>query len=306
VRGFLFRRLLQSILVLFGAVTIIFVVLRMAPGDPAILYAGPQATQEQIAEVRTQLGLDEPMLVQYARFLGEVATLDLGESYRLNDSAIDLLAGRIPATMLLATAAILIAIVLGFFLGVWAGLNEGRRADSVISFVSLVGQAAPNFWIGIVLILVFAANMRLLPSSGFGTPRHLLLPALTLALPLVGLITRLVRAGLIEVLQQPYVTAARARGYSETVGVWRHAVRNMLIPVVTVVGLQFGLLLEGSVVVEVVFAWPGIGRLLVDSVTTRDYAVVQVTVLFIALLFLVINVLTDLLYARLDPRIRIQ
>jgi ABC-type dipeptide/oligopeptide/nickel transport system permease component len=246
------------------------------------------------------------MLVQYARFLGEVATLDLGESYRLNDSAIDLLAGRIPATMLLATAAILIAIVLGFFLGVWAGLNEGRRADSVISFVSLVGQAAPNFWIGIVLILVFAANMRLLPSSGFGTPRHLLLPALTLALPLVGLITRLVRAGLIEVLQQPYVTAARARGYSETVVVWRHAVRNMLIPVVTVVGLQFGLLLEGSVVVEVVFAWPGIGRLLVDSVTTRDYAVVQVTVLFIALLFLVINVLTDLLYARLDPRIRIQ
>jgi ABC-type dipeptide/oligopeptide/nickel transport system permease component len=302
---FLVMRSLQSLLVVLGAITLVFVVLRVAPGDPAVLYAGPQATVADIAAAREALGLDQSIFVQYLRFLGNVVSFDFGDSYRLHDSALRLLADRIPATLLLACAAIMIAVVVGFILGVWAGLTEGKWSDSVISSVSLFGQAAPNFWIGIVFILVLSANFRLLPSSGFGSPNHLLMPAMTLALPLIGLVTRLVRAGLIDVLQQPYIRAARARGYTPAVVVWRHAMRNTLIPVVTVIGLQFGSLLEGSIVIEVVFAWPGVGRLLVDSVLNRDYAVVQVTVFFIALAFILINIIVDVIYVYLDPRIRI-
>jgi ABC-type dipeptide/oligopeptide/nickel transport system permease component len=302
---FLVMRSLQSLLVVLGAITLVFVVLRVAPGDPAVLYAGPQATAADIAAAREALGLDQSIFVQYLRFLGNVVSFDFGDSYRLHDSALGLLADRIPATLLLACAAITIAVVVGFILGVWAGLTEGKWSDSVISSVSLFGQAAPNFWIGIVLILVLSANFRLLPSSGFGSPNHLLMPAVTLALPLIGLVTRLVRAGLIDVLQQPYIRAARARGYTPAVVVWRHAMRNTLIPVVTVIGLQFGSLLEGSIVIEVVFAWPGVGRLLVDSVLNRDYAVVQVTVFFIAVAFILINIIVDVIYVYLDPRIRI-
>lgn len=298
------RRTLQSLLVILGAITLVFVILRVAPGDPAALYAGPQATQAEVEEARQKLGLDRPIWTQYVDFIGDVASFDLGESYRLNKPAIDLLAERIPATLLLATTAILIAILLGFGFGIWAGLNEGRTADNVISGLSLVGQAAPNFWIGIVLIIFLSANAGLLPSSGYGKPSHLALPAITLALPLIGLVTRLVRAGLIDVMRQPYIRAAQARGYPMSVVVWRHAIRNMLIPVVTVIGLQFGSLLEGSIVVEVVFAWPGIGRLLVDSVITRDYSVVQVTVLFIAVVFIAINIIVDIIYTYIDPRVR--
>jgi ABC-type dipeptide/oligopeptide/nickel transport system permease component len=303
---FLLRRSLQSLLVVVGAITLVFIILRVAPGDPAVLYAGPQATQDDIAAARRTLGLDQPTVVQYLNFILDVAQFDFGESYRLNGSAVDLLLGRIPATLLLATAAITIAVLFGFIFGVWAGLREGRPADTIISSLSLFGQAAPNFWIGIVFILFLSANLGLLPSSGFGSPRHLIMPAVTLALPLIGLVTRLVRAGLIDVMRQPYIRAARARGYAPAVVVWRHAMRNMLIPVVTVIGLQFGVLLEGSIVIEVVFAWPGVGRLLVDSVIARDYAVVQVTVLFIAAVFIVINIVVDLLYTYLDPRVRVQ
>jgi peptide/nickel transport system permease protein len=277
--------------------------LRVAPGDPALLYAGPQATQADIAAARQALGVDRPLALQYLDFVKDMAELNFGNSYRLKDSALHLLIDRVPATLILALTAIAIAVVLGFIFGIVAGLNEGRPLDTIISSVSLFGQAAPNFWIGIVLIVVFAANLGILPSSGYGSPSHLLLPAVTLAIPLVGLITRLVRVGLIEVMNQPYIRAAKARGYSRSVIVWRHAMRNMLVPVITVIGLQFGTLLEGSVVVEVVFAWPGVGRLLVDSVITRDYAVVQVTVLFIALAFILINTLVDILYLYLDPRI---
>ena len=305
MKRFLLRRSLQSLLVVIGAITLVFLVLRIAPGDPAILYAGPQATQQDIQAARQTLGTDQPIIVQYLRFLGDVVRLDFGESYRLKDSAISLLVDRIPATLLLATTAICIAVALGFSLGIWAGLTEGKAADTIISSLSLFGQAAPNFWIGIVLIILFSAHLGFLPSSGYGRPEHLILPAITLALPLIGLVTRLVRAGLIDVMEQPYIRAARARGYAQSVVVWRHAIRNTLIPVVTVIGLQFGVLLEGSIVIEVVFAWPGIGRLLVDSVITRDYSVVQVTVLFIAIIFIVINIIVDILYAYLDPRVRI-
>lgn len=302
---FLLKRSLQSVLVILGAITLVFFILRVAPGDPAVLYAGPQATQEDIAAARTTLGLDQPVFLQYLHFIGDVMRFDFGNSYRLNGSAIGLLIDRIPATLLLATAAITLAVALGFVFGIWAGLREGRPADTILSSLSLFGQAAPNFWIGIVLILFLSANLRLLPSSGFGSPTHLIMPAVTLALPLIGLITRLVRAGLIDIMGQPYIRAARARGYASRVIVWHHAMRNMLIPVVTVIGLQFGVLLEGSIVIEVVFAWPGVGRLLVDSVITRDYSVVQVTVLFIAAMFIIINVIVDLLYVYLDPRVRL-
>jgi ABC-type dipeptide/oligopeptide/nickel transport system permease component len=303
---FLVMRSLQSLLVVLGAITLVFVVLRVAPGDPAVLYAGPQATAADIAAAREALGLDQSIFVQYLRFLGNVVSFDFGDSYRLHDSALGLLADRIPATLLLACAAITIAVVVGFILGVWAGLTEGKWSDSVISSVSLFGQAAPNFWIGIVLILVLSANFRLLPSSGFGSPNHLLMPAVTLALPLIGLVTRLVRAGLIDVLQQPYIRAARARGYTPAVVVWRHAMRNTLIPVVTVIGLQMGNLLGGAVIVETVFAWPGIGRLLVDAIFHRDYPLVQAAILFITASFIFINLLVDISYVYLDPRISLR
>ncbi len=303
---FILRRALQSLLVVLGAISLVFLLLRVAPGDPAVLYAGPQATQADVAAARDALGLDHPLVVQYVEFVAHVAELNFGNSYRLRDSAFHLLVDRVPATLLLASTAIAIAIALGFLFGIVAGLNEGRSIDNVISSLSLFGQAAPNFWIGIVLIILFAADLGILPSSGYGTPSHLLMPAFTLAFPLIGLITRLVRAGLIDVMRQPYIRAARARGYSRAVIVWRHAMRNTLIPVVTVIGLQFGALLEGSVVVEVVFAWPGVGRLLIDSVTTRDYSVVQVTVLFIAMAFIIINTLVDILYLYLDPRISVR
>ncbi|WP_328997476.1 ABC transporter permease [Kribbella sp. NBC_00709] len=303
--AYVVRRLFFSLFVLWGAVTIIFVVLRLVPGDPAYIMLGPDADQAQVAALRAQLGLDHSLIQQYATYLANVVHLDFGQSFRLNADSMSLVLQRVPATIQLASTALLLSLLIGLPLGVIAALRAHSWVDRTISVFSLMGQSTPSFWLGIVLILVFARGLKVLPSAGSGTWSHLVLPTITLALPFLAILVRLTRSGLLEVVHEGYVQTARAKGLSEGVVVLVHALRNALIPIVTVVGLQFGALLGGTVIVETVFAWPGVGRLLIDSIGRRDYGVVQAAILLVATIFVVINLLVDLLYGFLDPRVRL-
>jgi ABC-type dipeptide/oligopeptide/nickel transport system permease component len=303
--SYLTRRLFFSLFVLWGAVSVVFLVLRLVPGDPALLILGSDATQAEIDALRTQMGLDQPLLVQYGIYLGDVLRLDFGESYRLHQDSMSLVLQRVPATAELAATALTLALIIGLPLGVAAALMVNRVPDRAISVFSLLSQSMPSFWLGIVLILIFARTLKLLPSGGTGSVAHIALPAITLALPFLAILVRLTRSGLLEVLGEGYLDTARSKGLGEHRVIVSHAVRNALIPIVTVVGLQFGALLGGTVIVETVFAWPGVGRLLIDSITHRDYGVVQASVLLIAAVFVMINLLVDILYGYLDPRIRL-
>jgi ABC-type dipeptide/oligopeptide/nickel transport system permease component len=302
--AYLLARLGHSVFVLWGALTVVFVVVRAVPGDPAQMMVGSQGTQQDVAALRQRLGLDQPLGVQYVTYLGQVVRLNFGPSLRLDEPAAQAVAERLPATGLLAVTAMLAAAVVSLPLGILAALGHRTPIDRLISVVSLVGQSVPNFWLGIMFILVFARTLQWLPSAGIGTWQQLILPAATLALLLIGLLTRLVRSGLLEVLHDDYVRTARAKGLPPRQVLGRHALPNALIPVITVGGLQFGQLLAGAVIVETVFAWPGVGRLLVDAISNRDYPVVQAAILFITAGFVVVNLLVDLSYAYLDPRIR--
>ncbi|TDO45627.1 peptide/nickel transport system permease protein [Kribbella sp. VKM Ac-2571] len=303
--AYVVRRLFFSLFVLWGAVTIIFVVLRLVPGDPAYIMLGPDADQAQVAALRAQLGLDQSLIQQYATYLANVVHLDFGESFRLNADSMSLVLQRVPATIQLATTALLLSLLIGLPLGVVAALRAHSWVDRAISVFSLMGQSTPSFWLGIVLILVFARGLKVLPSAGSGSWAHLVLPTITLALPFLAILVRLTRSGLLEVVHEGYVQTARAKGLGEGTVVLVHAMRNALIPIVTVVGLQFGALLGGTVIVETVFAWPGVGRLLIDSIGRRDYGVVQASILLVATIFVLINLLVDLLYGFLDPRVRL-
>jgi peptide/nickel transport system permease protein len=306
VTAYILRRLALSVLVLWGAVTVVFVAIRLAPGDPAQLMLGPSATAQEVAALRTRLGLDQPPPVQYARYLLQVARLDLGESLRLNQPALGAILERVPQTARLSALAMLVAILLSFPMGIVSAIRPGTTVDRLISTLSLLGQSVPSFWLGIMLILLFARGLQLLPSGGADSWQHIVLPAITLALPLVGILTRLIRSGLLDVLQDDYVRTARAKGLTAQTVMVRHALLNMLIPVVTVIGLQLGTLLGGAVIVESVFAWPGVGRLLVDAIGNRDYPLVQAAILVITASFVVINLLVDISYGYLDPRIRLR
>ncbi|MDQ7857513.1 MAG: ABC transporter permease [Armatimonadota bacterium] len=301
---YLLRRALAALLVIGGVVTIIFLIVRVIPGDPAAVLLGTHATAELIAEQRAKMGLDRPLAVQYALFLRQVAVGDWGRSYHEGRPAFAIVLERLPATLELAAAAIAATLVLSVLLGSLAARRIQSTADYAIGVLSLVGQAIPNFWLGLVLILVFARTLRWLPSFGRGTPWHLVLPAVTLSVQLIGVMTRLIRAGIVETAGQDYVRTARAKGLAEPAVMTRHVYRNMLIPVVTMLGLQLGSLVAGVVVVETVFAWPGLGRLIVTAINNRDYPVVQASVTFVAALFVGLNLLVDLTYAALDPRIR--
>ncbi|TCC28617.1 nickel ABC transporter permease [Kribbella sindirgiensis] len=303
--AYVVRRLFFSLFVLWGAVTIIFVVLRLVPGDPAYIMLGPDADQAQVAALRAQLGLDQSLIQQYATYLANVVHLDFGESFRLNADSMSLVLQRVPATIQLATTALLLSLLIGLPLGVIAALRAHSWVDRAISVFSLMGQSTPSFWLGIVLILVFARGLKVLPSAGSGSWAHLVLPTITLALPFLAILVRLTRSGLLEVVHEGYVQTARAKGLGEGIVVLVHAMRNALIPIVTVVGLQFGALLGGTVIVETVFAWPGVGRLLIDSIGRRDYGVVQASILLVATIFVLINLLVDLLYGFLDSRVRL-
>lgn len=297
-------RLLLSLFVVWGALSIVFVAVRVIPGDPAVLMAGPQASRQDVEMIRQRLGLHEPIAAQYGRYLAGAARLDFGQSLWLNKPALQAVVERLPATALLAAAATTLGVGLGLPLGILAATRAHSVVDATVRTVSLLGQSVPNFWLGIMLILVFARQLQWLPSSGMGGPAHLVLPTVTLALLLLGVLTRLVRSGLLEVLGEDYIRSAYAKGLARPTVIVKHALPNMLIPVVTVVGLQLGNLLAGAVIVETVFAWPGSGRLLIEAIGQRDYPVVQVAVLFITVAFIVVNLMVDLSYAYLDPRIR--
>lgn len=302
--AYILRRLAFSVFVLWGALTIVFVAVRVVPGDPAQLIAGPQAAKADVEALRHQLGLDRALPIQYARFIEQVARLDMGDSLRLNQPAITAVAGRFKATATLAFSAMLIAALVSFPLGIAAALRPRSLIDALVSLFSLLGQSVPNFWLGLMFILIFARRLRWLPSSGIGGLNHLILPALTLALPLVGVLTRLIRTGLLEVLGEEYIRTAQAKGLTQRTVIARHALRNMFIPVITVAGLQLGSLLGGAVIVETVFGWPGAGQLLVTAISNRDYPVVQAGVLMITGGFILINLLVDVSYGYLDPRVR--
>lgn len=298
------RRIGVVLLVVWGTATLVFVLIRLAPGDPAVLLVGPSGTAEDLENARQTLALDEPFLVQYLHFLRNLLVLDFGYSRRLGADAMSLVLQRIPATIELAVVAIAIGTVLGFPLGIWAGRRPGSAIDRFVKASSLTLQALPGFWLAVMLMLVFARQLQLLPSAGRGGIEHLILPAATLAILFIGTIARLSQSGLSAILDEPFMETARAKGLREKDVVRHHGIRNMMIPVVTVVGLQVGGLLGGAVVTETVFSWPGLGLLLMDGITNRDYAVVQAATVFIALIVAVSNMVVDLLYAVLDPRIR--
>lgn len=289
---------------IWGVLTIIFLVVRVIPGDPAAVLLGTFATAELVAEQRAKMGLDRPILVQYGLFLRQALLGDWGRSYHEGRPALTLVTERLPATLELALAAIAVTMVLSLILGSLAARWAQSPLDRVVGALSLIGQAIPNFWLGLVFILVFARRLHWFPSFGRDTIWHLVLPTITLSVQLIGVMTRLVRAGILETMGQEFVRTARAKGVGESAVLVRHVYRNMMIPVVTMLGLQLGALLGGVVVLETVFAWPGLGRLIVTAINNRDYPVVQASVTFAALSVVVLNLIVDLTYAYLDPRIR--
>jgi ABC-type dipeptide/oligopeptide/nickel transport system permease component len=303
--GYLIRRLAYSIFVLWGAVTIVFVVLRVVPGDPALVILGPDASPADVARLRHGMGLDQPLLVQYGHYLLDVARLHFGDSVRLGGDAMGQILLRLPATAELALAAVVFAVTVGIGLGVAAASRPNSFLDRVISVFTLVIQSTPTFWAGLVLLLIFARQLRVLPSEGAHSWQNVILPAITLGLGFLAMVTRLTRSGLLEVSHESYLNTVRAKGLSERVVVFPHAIRNALIPVVTVIGLYLGSVLGGTVVIETVFAWPGAGRLIADSIGYRDYNVVQAGVILIAAIFVVVNLLVDLLYGLIDPRVSV-
>lgn len=301
---FLVRRLLLSVPVLLGVATLVFSLIHLVPGDPVQAMLGDSASPQDIADVRGRLGLDRPLYIQYGAFLSGLARGSLGYSLRTNEPVAAAILQRLPATFELATAAMLLAIVTAIPLGIVAAVGVGSWVDYVATTLALVGISMPNFWLGPLLAIVFAVMLGWLPVSGSGTIAHLVLPAITLGAPLGAVLARMTRASVIEERRELYVLAARARGVSRTRAVLRHAFRNSLIPIVTVLGLQMGAVLTGAVITETIFAWPGVGRLLIQSISFRDYPLVQGCILLIAVTYVAMNLLTDLVYGLLDPRIR--
>ncbi len=303
---FLIRRVVLTIPVLLGVATLVFSLIHLVPGDPAQAMLGDGASPQDIAELRTNLGLDRPLPAQYVSFLQSAVTGDLGTSFRTGQPVTRMIAERVPATAELALAAMTVAILLAIPLGVVAAVRKNTFADHAAMTFSLAGISIPNFWLGPLLAIVFAVELGWLPVSGRGTLAHLVLPAFSLGLALSAILARMTRASLLDELGELYVRAARARGVSPATAVLGHALRNSLIPLVTIVALQFGAVLTGAVITETIFAWPGIGRLLIQSIGFRDYPMVQGCILLIAVTYVTVNLITDVMYGVLDPRIRLE
>lgn len=295
----------RTLLVVLGAVTLIFLLIRLAPGDPALVMLGPTATADQLAALRTRLGLNEPLVSQYLIFLRNLVQFEFGTSIRMGKPAMAVVLERLPATLELTAWATLISVVLGVPLGTLAGRRPGSLSDRLISGTALVGKSLPGFWLGVILILVFSRQLRWLPSFGSGTAAHMVLPVIAVTLPFLAVVIRLTRSTVVDTLREQFVRTAYAKGLTERQVLAGHVVRNSLLPVVTITGLQLTTLVGGAVITETVFSWPGIGSLLVDSVSARDYSVVQAIAVVVAILVVVINTAVDLIYARLDPRIRL-
>lgn len=303
--AYLARRLLATIPVLFGVSLLVFSMLHLVPGDPVkMMLSEFQTTPEQLAKLRSQLYLDKPLPVQFGRFVQGAVTGDLGYSIRTKRPVTAEIAANLPSTLELAVAGLAIAMVIGVTLGVLAAVKQHTWLDAGSMFFALIGVSMPSFWLGLLLIFALSLKIKLFPATGGGDVKHLVLPALTLGLSASAIIARLTRSSMLEVLRQEYITTARAKGLRERHVILGHALKNALIPVVTIFGLQFGQLLAGTVVIETVFGRPGIGRLVVDAILAKDFPLVQGIVLFVAVSYVLVNLVVDLLYALIDPRIR--
>jgi ABC-type dipeptide/oligopeptide/nickel transport system permease component len=300
----LLRRLLLLFPTVLGVLTLVFFLVHLIPGDPVELMLGETASRADLAQLRADLGLDRPLGEQYARFLGGLARGDLGRSFFYRKPVLSVIGGALPATMLLAAAAMAVALLVALPIGILAAVRHDRLTDRVAMVGSLLGVSMPNFWLGPLLILLFSFRLGWLPVSGREGAASLVLPALTLGTSLAAILARMTRASMLDVLGEDYLRTARAKGVGRVPVIARHALRNALLPVVTIVGLQFGALLSGAVITENVFAWPGVGTVLVQAITARDYPLVQGCVLVIALCYVAANFLTDILYSLIDPRVR--
>lgn len=323
---YLVQRILHSFVVIWGAATLVFLILHLSPGDPAVNLVGEYATEEQFELVRRSLGLDQPLHERYFTYLTNLLSGDLGTSWFVGQPTVDLLLERLPDTIELTLTAALIGIPLAIGLGIVSAVFRRTVLDYAANFLALFGLSTPNFWLGVMLILLFAVELRWLPSLGRGPffheavaalfsgdlkplgdwAGHIVLPAVTLGTFLMALVTRLTRTDILENLGRPYVKVARAKGAGTWGVIFRHVLPNSLISVITIIGLEFGALLGGAVVTETVFAWPGMGRLMVDSIQRRDYPVIQAGVLLTSFIFVFVNILIDLIYVYLDPRIRLK
>ena len=301
---FTMKRLVDLVLVLVGVSFLVFLLLYMTPGDPVRMMLGESATPEAQAELRLELGLDDPFLVQYGRYIKNIVVhQDLGTSYSTRRPVLDEIMTVFPNTVKLATAAIIIAVILGTFLGIVSAVRQNSLLDNAVMVLALIGTSAPIFWIGILMIILFSVNLGWLPPSGFGSFKQLIMPALALGMQSTAVVARMTRSSMLEVIRQDFVKTARAKGQKESVVIMKHVFRNALIPVITVVGLQFGTLLGGAMLTEVVFSIPGVGRLMIEAIKQRDFPIVQGSVLFVAACFSLVNLAVDLLYAVVDPKV---
>src|SRR6059036_244076 len=304
MRAYLLRRLWQSAVTLAGVSLLVFVILRVIPGDPAKMLLPEGAPQSAVDALNRELGLREPIWVQYGIFLRSVIRGDFGQSFQYRAPALRVVAERAPATIQLALVAMLLTVLVGVSIGVQAAVRRGTGYDYAGTVLAVLGQSLPNFWLGIMLILLFGVTLRWLPTSGFQSWRYLVLPSVTLAAFPTALVARLTRSSMLEILNKEYIRTGRAKGLTERIVVLRHALKNATIPVLTVIGLQIGTLLGGAVITESVFAWPGMGKLVVDAIFFRDFPVVQTILILSATTFVLINLLVDALYTVIDPRIR--
>ena len=302
--NYLIKRLFSTVPVLIGITLLLFFMLRMLPGDPAQVLAGQMATPQEIENIRKQLGLDRPIYEQYANYLGRLVRFDLGRSARTQNPVIEEIWARLPNTLLLAVVAISLACLFGIPAGIISAVRPYSWIDYLVTTSALFGMSMPVFWLGLMLVVIFSVMLKWLPAGGTGSWQHVILPSITLAAFVVAFIARMTRSTMLETLSQDFTTTARSKGLQERVVVIKHAFKNAMIPIITVVGLQFGLLLGGAVLTETVFAWPGLGRLIVDSILARDYPVIQGTILIFGLLYIMVNLIVDLIYALVDPRIR--
>jgi ABC-type dipeptide/oligopeptide/nickel transport system permease component len=326
------RRLIGAIPVLFGISFLVFLLMHLAPGDPVVLLLGDDATPADVARVRHEWGLDQPLLIQYWQFISRATVGDFGQSLKFGEPVLKLIFERLPATVELATVSLLVAILISIPIGVYSAIKRDTLIDHAGTGVALIGVSLPNFWLGIMMIYFLGGQMNLLPVAGrieygievkpitglylldslmtgnfaafWSVLQHLLMPAITLGTALAAIVTRITRSSMLEVMRQDYVMTARAKGLSERVVIWRHILRNALITVITILGLQLGALLNGSVITETVFSYPGIGDLLIQSISVRDYRLTQVLILFFGVIYFVVNMAVDVLYTLIDPRIK--
>lgn len=306
--AYITRRFFSMIIILFCVSIITFSLMHLVPGDPAYIIAerlhGHDVSEEIVEKVKGELGLDRPLWIQYGLWVSRILKGDLGTSYRTGQPVLPEILGRLPATLQLALAASAISLIIAIPIGVISARKAYSLVDHASMLGAMVGVSMPNFWLGLLLILVFSVELGWFPVYGRGGMAHLILPAVTLGTGMAAVTTRLTRSSLLEILKLDYIRTARAKGLTESTVVQKHALKNAFIPVITVIGLQFGALLEGAVVVEVIFAWPGIGRLLVESIFARDFPTIQGCVFFIAVMYIIVNLLVDLSYPLLDPKIR--